>query len=226
MALIALFLGCAHIGMIEGAIPLEAGERRLSMDVQVSRSPGPVGSSTGIPLPQVGGQWRAGLGANTDLGIHVYTIGNGVDVRYRFARKGPWHFAIDPRLDVFVVPLGTLLFYTSLDLKLPLLAEWAFSERWHAAGGLGVVGRQTFFSGGTPELTTSASSFELLTGGGLRFSYHKSKFHLGISGNLYVDVIRGTGLYGGLGMDLGFGGLKTKAPPAPASSAGTARRSR
>jgi hypothetical protein len=223
MALIALFLGCAHIGAIQGAIPLEAGERRWSMDVQVSRSPGPVGSSTGIPLPQVGGQWRTGLGANTDLGIHLYSIGNGIDVRYRFAQKGPWHFAIDPRLDIFVVPLGTLLWYTSLDLKLPVLAEWAFSERWHVTGAVGVVGRQTFFSGGGPELSTSASSFELLSGGGLRMSYHKDSFHIGISGNLYVDVVRGTGLYGGLGMDLGFRGLRR---PAPASSAGTARRSR
>ena len=192
MALIAFFLGCAHIGMIEGAIPLERGERRLSMDLQVSRSPGVVGSSTGIPLPQVGGAWRVGLGANTDLGVHVYTIGNGVDVRYRFAEKGRWHFAIDPRLDVFVVPIGTLLFYTSVDLKLPLLVEWAFSEHWHATGGLGLVGRQTFFSGGTQELSTSASSFDLLTGGGLRMSYQKSRFQLGISGTLYVDVLRGS----------------------------------
>jgi hypothetical protein len=199
---VALLAGCTHLGTVDGAIPLPMGANDFTGEIQVTRSPNLVSTPTGFPLPSFAAHWRHGLSDDMDLGIHIYPLGLGADLRYRFAELDGWHFAFAPGFAGMVIPL-TSFRYGQLDLSFPVRAERLVGKGWSIAGGPGLVARQTFLGVDADALSTATATFELYAGGGCRLQHLGKRLKLGVSADLYVDTTRATGLYGGLGFDLG-----------------------
>lgn len=217
MVLAALLSGCAHIATVDGAVPLAPGASSYTGGIQLARAPNPLSIPTGIPLPAVAFHLRRGLAEDTDVGIHVLPTGLGLDVRHRFAEVRGWSFATQPGFAGMVLPLPTLQ-WGYLDWSLPVRAEHALGQGpWSAAGGPGVLLRQTFLHVDVDGLESGIATFELYAGGGARLQRVGKRVRIGISADLYVDTTRATGLYGGLGFDLGLGRAPRpkEAPEAP-----------
>ncbi len=197
-----LLAGCTHLGTVEGAIPLAPGTADVTGELQVVRSPNAVSTPTGIPLPSFALHFRRGLSPDLDMGIHLYPLGVGTDLRYRFAEVDGWHFAVAPSVAGMGIPVPTLQ-YAHLDFALPLRVERPIGRGWSVAGGPGLVARQTFVAAQAGNLSSATSTFELYAGGGLRMQRLGKRLKLGFSVDVYVDTTRATGLYGGVGLDLG-----------------------
>lgn len=193
---------CTHLGTVEGAIPLAPGTHDFTGELQISRAPNALSTPTGLPLPTARFHVRAGLAPDLDVGLHVYPLGLGGDLRWRFLERDGWHFAVAPGLAGTALPLPALRF-GHLDLSLPVRVERPIGRGWSVAGGPGVLARQTFVGLDTEALSTDAASFELYAGGGLRLQRLGKHLKVGVSVDVYVDTTRATGLYGGLGFDLG-----------------------
>ncbi len=193
---------CTHMSTVTGAIPLAPGTGDFTGELQVSRAPNLVSTPTGIPLPTIAGHFRRGLSRDLDLGIHVYPLGLGADLRYRFLEVDGWHFAVAPGFTGMGLPIPGFQ-YAHLDLSLPLRAEHAIGKGWSVAGGPGLVSRQTFLNVESDTLAVATATFELYAGGGLRLQHAGKRLKLGVSADVYVDTTRATGLYGGVGFDLG-----------------------
>lgn len=202
-SLILTLLGCTHLGTLDDAIPLPPGAGVFTTEVQVTRAPNPVSTPTFVPLPAVAFHYRHGLGPDVDAGLHVYPLGLGLDVRHRFAQLDGWHFATQPGVAGFILP-WTTFHLGHLDVSLPVRAEHALGPYWSIAGGPGVIGRQLFFGTTVDGQTSNAATFELYLGGGARVQRTGRRLRFGISADLYVDTLRTTGLYGGVGFDLGI----------------------
>lgn len=200
-----LLAGCTHLGMVDGAIPLEKGQKSFAAAVAYARAPDVIGTSTGAPLPSIGAHYRAGIGQDTDLGLHVYTLGIGADLRYRFAEVAGFHFALQPSLSGLVLPVDPL-YYGAIDVGMPLRIERPLGKFFSVTVSPGAIARQTFISATTEEFTTASSTFELYAGGGARVQFAFRRVHFGLSGNLYADTQRATGLYGGVALDFGIRG--------------------
>lgn len=214
-----LLAGCTHLATVEGAIPVAPGARETRLDLSVAREPNIFSTPTGTFLPAFGFEKRYGLDADTDLGLHAYTVGLGVDVRHRLLHAGDWHVALDPGLSGALLPIPSF-FYANLDLALPLRVEHPLGRVVSLSGGPGVIARQTWASATTDSLDSATSTFELYGGGDVRFAVHFAKVEFGLSGTLYVDTLRATGLYGGVGLDFGWwGGTGSPVPPAPPADA-------
>ncbi len=203
LVIAVLLPACTHMGTLNGAIPVDPGYSEMTVDLQGTRDPNVLQTPIAIPLPTVGFHLRLGLRPNVDMGVHVFPLGLGVDLRYRFLESNGWSFATQPGLSGLIMPIPTLQ-YGQLHVALPVRAEHALGKSWSFAFGPGVMTRQTFFATQTPELDSSAGTFEFYAGGGGRIWRDWPKLRLGISGDLYVDTMRATGLYGGLGFDLSF----------------------
>ncbi len=203
--------------MIDGAVPVDAGYNEFSADLQASRDPNVIQTPVAIPLPIFAFHIRHGLSENLDVGAHVYPLGLGVDLRYRFAQAHGWSFAVQPGLSGIVMPVPTLQ-YGQIDLSMPLKAEHTVGKGWSVAFGPGAIFRQTFYAVESTGLSSSSATFELYGGGGARIFHDWPRLRFGVSGDLYVDTQRATGLYGGVGVDLAFthrGGPRKKPLPAP-----------
>ncbi|MDP2311378.1 MAG: hypothetical protein Q8P41_00620 [Pseudomonadota bacterium] len=198
----ALLAGCTHMSTVTGAIPLEPGTSDFTGELQVSRAPNLISTTTGIPLPTIAGHFRRGLSRDLDLGIHVYPLGLGADLRYRFLEVDGWHFAVAPGFAGIGLPIPSLQ-YAHLDLSMPVRVERAIGKGWSVAGGPGLVSRQTFINTESESLSVATATFELYAGGGLRLQRTGKRLKLGFSCDVYVDTTRATGLYGGVGFDLG-----------------------
>lgn len=195
--------GCTHLGTVEGAIPIAPGASDFTAELQVSRAPNLLSTPTGIPLPNLGFHFRRGLSPDMDVGIHLYPLAIGADLRYRFAEHKGWHFAFIPGFNGMLVPLPGFQ-YGHLDLSFPLRAERLVGKGWSVAGGPAVVARQTFLAlSAEDSISTATSTFEIYAGGGVRLQSLSKRLKLGISADLYIDTSRATGLYGGLGFDIG-----------------------
>lgn len=199
---VASLTACTHMSTVTGAIPLEPGTGDFTGELQVSRSPNLVSTPTGIPLPTIAGHIRRGLSRDLDLGIHIYPFGLGADLRYRFLEVDGWHFAIAPGFAGTGLPIPGFQ-YANLDVMLPLRAERRIGKGWSVAGGPGLVSRQTFLNVDSEALAVATATFELYAGGGLRLQHTGKRLKLGVSADVYVDTTRATGLYGGVGFDLG-----------------------
>jgi len=197
-----LAAGCTHLGTVTGAIPLAPGTSDFTAEVQVARAPNLVSTPTGLPLPSFALHFRRGLSADLDLGIHVYPLGVGADLRYRFFEASGWHFAFAPGFAGMGAPLPSFQ-YAWLDLTFPVRAERKLAKGWTVAGGPALVSRQTFLNLVAEPLSVATATFELYAGGGLRMQHAGKRLKLGVSADVYLDTARATGLYGGVGFDLG-----------------------
>ncbi len=202
LLLAAALSGCTHLSTAEGAIPLAPGTADFAAQLQVSRAPNPLSTPTALPLPGVALHIRRGLTPDVDVGVHVYTLGVGADVRYRFAELGGWHMAVAPGFAGIAAPVPSLQF-AHLDLSLPVRAERPIGRGWSVAGGPALLARQTFLALQSDAVDSSSATFELYAGGGLRLQRLGRRLKLGISADVYLDTTRATGLFGGLGFDLG-----------------------
>ncbi len=206
---------CTHLGTLDGAVPLDPGYTEFAADLAGSRDPNAVQTPLALPLPSVAFHFRAGLAPNLDLGAHIYPLGLGLDLRYRFLQTHGWSFATQPGIAGIILPVPTLQ-YGQLDVSLPVRAEHTLGRQWGVAFGPELLVRQTFFATESTDLTSSTATFELYLGGGARVFHDWPRLRLGVSGDLYVDTLRATGLYGGLGLDVALthrGGKKKRRPP-------------
>ena len=204
--------GCTHLSTLEGAVPVDPGYSEFTVDLQASRAPNPLQTPIAIPLPSVAFHVRHGLSRNLDFGAHVYPLGLGVDMRYRFAELHGWSLAAQPGMGGLIIPVPGLQ-YGQFDVAFPVRAEHGLGKGWGLAFGPGVLARQTFFAAKAGDISSSTATFELYAGGGARIFHEWPKLRLGISGDLYVDTLRATGLYGGFGLDFSMthrGGLARK----------------
>lgn len=210
--LLVLLAACTHLGTLDGAVPVAPGYAEFSADLAASRDPNVLQTPVAIPLPSFAFHYRRGLAHNVDFGAHVYPLGLGLDVRYRFLEADGWSFATQPGVGGLLLPVPTLQ-YGQLDVSIPVRAEHALGKGWGAAFGPGLLVRQTFFATESAELHSSTATLELYAGGGARVFHAWPRLRLGVSGDLYVDTMRATGLYGGLGVDLALtnrGGPRAK----------------
>lgn len=213
LLMLPLLVGCTHLTTLEGAIPVAPGGSEFTGAIEISRAPNAISTPLGVPLPNISGHFRRGLSPDMDLGIHVYPLGLGADLRYRFAEVSGWHFAFIPGFTGMGLPIPGLM-YAHLDLQVPLRVERPIGKGWSVAGGPAMVGRQTFVYAEAGPLTTGTSTFELYAGGGLRLQRTGKRLKLGVSADVYVDTARATGLYGGVGFDLGtVARPRAKGPP-------------
>lgn len=217
--MILALLGCTHLAAVGGAIPVPAGEGADRIDLSWAREPNVVAATAGIGLPGLGFERRIGVGGDTDVGIHAYTLGIGVDVRHRLVQVGDWHVAVAPALTGMLVPIPSLT-YGNLDVTVPLNVERPLGKHFAVMGGPAVIARQTWVHAEVDALATSAHSFDLYAGGGLRGEVHFKRVNFGIDGTLYVDTLRATGLYGGVALDFGWRTGKPKAAPTPPAADG------
>lgn len=204
------------MGMIDGAIPLPKGQHEITGEVSYARAPGLIGTAGGVALPGLGFHYRRGITDNADIGLTAYTFGIGGDLRYRFAEVAGFHFAVQPAVTGIVFPLGSIN-YGALDVGFPLRIERPLGKLFSVALSPGVIARQTFLSATTEEITTASDTFELYAGGGARGQIAFRRVHFGLSGNLYVDTQRATGLYGGIALDFGIKGRARASKPAEPS---------
>lgn len=211
-ATVALGGGCTPLLLVEGAIPLEPGATETRVMVGAAREPNAVSTPMGIVLPSLGFTKRFGLAPDTDLGVHAYTLGLGVDVRRRIVESGGWSVAVAPGFTGMFVPIPAFQ-YATLDFALPLRVERRLGSRVSVAGGPGVVLRQTFASFDTEQVQSIGTTAELLAGGGVRGEVRLGRVSLGAAGSAYVDITRGSGLYGGGALDIAW-------RPAPATADG------
>jgi len=200
MLLVLLAPACTHLGTLDGAVPVAPGYAEFSADLAGSRDPNVLQTPIAIPLPSFAFHYRRGLAPNVDLGAHVYPLGLGLDVRYRFLETHGWSFATQPGVAGLFLPVPSLQ-YGQLDVSIPVRAEHALGKAWGVALGPELLVRQTFFATESAELDSSTATFELYAGGGARVFHAWPKLRLGVSGDLYVDTLRATGLYGGVGLD-------------------------
>lgn len=218
-----LLAGCTHLAMIDGAVPVDPGYNEFSADLQASRDPNVLQTPVAIPLPSFAFHFRHGLVNNVDFGAHIYPLGLGLDLRYRFWEHRGWSFATQPGLSGLILPIPTLQ-YGQIDVSLPVKAEHTLGKGWGVAFGPGVIFRQTFYAVEAEELSSSTATFELYGGGGARVFHDWPRLRFGISGDLYVDTTRATGLYGGLGVDMAFTHRGGPRPEKPSQADGGRRR--
>lgn len=206
LLVIPTLTGCSTMGTLHGARPLEPGEHMMQAAVSLQKQTNPLTVALDIPLPQIELGYRRGLAADIDWGARVYMLGAITDLRYRFARVGPFDLATQPSLGFIALPtLATGL--GNLDLALPVVAETDLGPKGRNSLVLSArtVGRQHFAWLSDPSLGSgSAGRFELLTGGGVRLSRCFRRLRIGG----YADVLVNTSRLGPVwwtgGADLGL----------------------
>ncbi len=200
---LAGLLGCTHLAVLDGAVPLAPGARMVTTELQVTRTPSPIGAVLPMPLPRVGVGIRRGLQPGRDFGVHLSAAGAAVDLRQRLGQLGPVDLAVAPTAGLFLLP-GVIFNYAAFDLTLPLRAEVPLGEAWSLAGGPAVSGRQTGYSLLAGELTSAKVSFDAYVGGSVRVAWVHGRVTLGLGAAWFQDVVRTTGPYGGLSFGLGL----------------------
>lgn len=200
MVLLAL-LGCAHVGYLDGAHVLDRGSSEYTFDLSYARDPNALSTVTGDALPSAGFHWRSGLAPNLDAGFHLYTFGIGGDIRLQVVDESGWAMAVQPQFDGFFIPL-TGADFGVLDLTFPVRAEVPLSDRTSIFGGPAVLLRQGWFVTEASGLRTRSDAADVLVGGGAGVSLRFSALRLGLSGSVYGDLARATGVYGGISIHL------------------------
>ncbi len=205
--LVALALmGCSTMGTLHGARPLEPGEHMMQAALSLQKQSNPLTTALDIPLPQIELGYRRGLVSEVDWGVRVYMVGAVADLRYRFARLGPFDVATQPSLGLFALPTPATGF-GNIDLGLPVVAEMDLGAKQRSSLVLSTraVGRQHFAWLSDPDLGSGAAGrFELLAGGGARITRRFRRLRIGG----YADVLVNTSRLGPVwwtgGADLGL----------------------
>lgn len=201
--LLPLLSACTHLAVLDGAVPLDPGAKLYTTEIQVSRVPSAVGSIVAVPLPTVGFTTRKGVAPGRDIGLNVSTLGAAADVRQRIGQLGPVHLAVQPTVGLFVVPALVFNFGT-LDVSLPLRAELPLGKSWSIAAGPTVIGRQTFYAVLAEDLSSAVSTLEAYAGGSARVAWTGRRLQLSLGAGAYRDMVRATGLYGGVSLGIGL----------------------
>lgn len=179
--------GCMTFSRINGAKTLEPQqvEAGIALGVRTSDDPAFKYPSPSGPLVM-----RVGVVPNLDLGFRLYLLGLGTDVRWRFAQRGPWHFAVNPGIGAVLQPNllnGSEL--GSVEAALPLLAEVELNDWFSVSGGAQIVYRNRL----NFALEGPVWRFDLYGGGGLRLEAHPGVFVFGLYGDILAAPTRFTG---------------------------------
>ena len=200
MVLLTL-LGCAHVGYLDGAQVVAQGGHEYGFDLSYARDPNALSTVTGEALPSAGFHWRAGVAPGIDAGFHLYTFGIGTDIRLQLVDRERFDLALQPQFDGFFLPIPGADFGV-LDLTFPVRGEWVFSRRSTLIGGPSLLIRQGWFVAEAEGIRTRSDAADVLMGGGAGVLLRFSTLRLGLTGSLYADVARATGLYGGISVHL------------------------
>ena len=204
---LALTVGCSTLARVNGAKTLEPGQTQIGVSGSLQQGANPLSTGT-IPLPQGEVFVRRGLLPNLDMGARLYLVGAGMDVRYRFHEGERLHLAINPSYGVVVVPfVGSVRGSGSLDVRVPLIAEWELGPRSSIAGGPTLVlrrQRNDFTWSLGAEETARVLRLDAYAGAGLRYSTTRGRVILGVNADLYAQTARHAGPAYAVGADLSF----------------------
>lgn len=206
--------GCSTLGTLHGARPLAPGQHMLQAALSAQQGTEALSTAAGIPLPQIELGYRAGLAPDLDWGVRSYLFGTTADLRYRFARLGPFDLAAQPSLGGAVLPTPAFGI-GNVDLGMPLVAEADLGPETSLVLAARTVARQHFAWVDDPALGRGASGrFELLAGGGARIARRFGILTLGVFGDVLINTSRLGPLWWSGGLDLGFT-LGGRAPEDP-----------
>jgi hypothetical protein len=202
--------GCSTLATVHGARTLAPGEVEAGVAISLQKSANPVGSSLAF-TPQVELVGRYGVADDVDVGLRAYLLGGGADVRYRFLSRGRWDFAVAPGLDLFYLPtLGG-----SMGLRTPVLGEVQLGDRMAVSGGPSLLLRDQWNRVALGDASGVQSRIDAFAGGGLRWEWHGKPVVFGVSGDLYAQPVRASGLAWSAGLDLGLRQPERAEEPAP-----------
>lgn len=179
--------GCLTFSRINGAKTLEPQQIEAGFAVGARTSDDP-----SFPYPSPTGPFvmRVGIVPDLDLGFRVYLLGLGTDVRWRFAQRGPWHFAVNPGIGAAIQPnLLNGSEFGSVEAALPLLAEVELNDWLSVSGGAQVVYRNRL----NLALEGPVWRFDMYGGAGLRLEAHPGIFVFGVYGDILAAPTRFTG---------------------------------
>ncbi len=175
-----LLLACSTLSTLDGAKTLDRGVVQVGGGISLQSGASPA-TQAGIPLPQLDLGARFALADDVDLGVRLYLLGIGADVRYRFLHEGPWHLAAG--VGIAGLPLGGS---GSVESRFPLTAERDFGEHVSLAAGPRLILRDQWNAtqGGT------VARFDAFAGGMARFEYTHRAFFLDVGGDLFARPTR------------------------------------
>jgi hypothetical protein len=202
---LAFAVGCSTLARVNGAKTLEPGQTQIGVSGSLQQGANPLSTGT-IPLPQGEVFVRRGLAPNLDMGARLYLVGAGMDVRYRFYEGERLHLAINPGYGVVMVPfVGSVRGSGSLDVRVPLIAEWELGPRSSIAGGPTLVlrrQRNDFTWSLGAEDTARVLRLDAYAGAGARYAYSQGRVILGVNADLYAQTARHAGPAYAVGVDL------------------------
>ncbi|MEY3209773.1 MAG: hypothetical protein RIT28_254 [Pseudomonadota bacterium] len=202
---LAFAVGCSTLARVNGAKTLDPGQTQIGVSGSLQQGSNPLSTGT-IPLPQGEVFVRRGVAPNLDMGARLYLVGVGMDVRYRFYEGERLHLALNPGYGLVVVPFaGSVRGSGSLDVRVPLIAEFELGERSSVAGGPTLVLRRqrndfTWFIGA--EDTARVLRLDAYAGAGVRYAYSQGRIILGVNADLYAQTARHAGPAYAVGADL------------------------
>lgn len=186
---LAALVGCTTLSTLDGARTLDPGQVQVASAVSVQGGTNAISRATGIPVGQVELGARYGVVEHVDIGARIYVGGALVDVRYRFAQRGPWHFAVAPGIGGLPAPrVGRV------DVRGPIRAQRALGESWDVTVGLTPAAR----------FTPGLGDVELFVGGATRVEYHRKRLVLGVSVDLVGQPSLGVRPAFSAGLDVGW----------------------
>ncbi|MBN1335159.1 MAG: hypothetical protein JXB39_04305 [Deltaproteobacteria bacterium] len=187
----SLVSGCTSVATLQGARPLEPGQRSFQAGVSLQYGSSAVSGALGLPVPQLDVRWRRGLAPDLDWGLGAYLFGVRADLRYRFAQAGRWHFAAQPGLALAGLPVPTYLVMNT-DLDLPVLAEVTFGQGSSLTLSGRVLARESVAWVSSTGLGAGVSGrYEFLAGGGMRYGLSFRRVGLGVFGDGLANTTRG-----------------------------------
>lgn len=202
---LAFAVGCSTLARVNGAKTLEPGQTQIGVSGSLQQGANPLSTGT-IPLPQGEVFVRRGLAPNLDMGARLYLVGAGMDVRYRFYEGERLHLAINSGYGLVMVPfVGSVRGSGSLDVRVPLIAEWELGPRSSIAGGPTLVlrrQRNDFTWSLGAEDTARVLRLDAYAGAGVRYAYSQGRIILGVNADLYAQTARHAGPAYAIGADL------------------------
>ncbi len=210
-----LLAGCTSVATLQGARPLETGQRTFQVGTSMQYGSSAVSGALGLPLPQVDVQWRRGLAPDLDWGLRAYLFGVRADLRYRFAQVGRWHLATQPGLALAGFPVPTYLVMNT-DLDLPLLAEVELGRRSSLTfAGRALARENVAWVSSTGRGSGVSGRYEFLAGGGVRWAIAFRRVGLGVFADGLRNTTRGGPPWLTGGVDLTLARRPRPAPAAP-----------
>ena len=172
---------------MEGARPIAPGAKQLAVHSSLQAGTNSISTGLGLPVLQQDVALRFGLAKDVDFGLRLYLFGMRADVRYRFARLGPWDVAVAPALGGLVVPTPS---YQGgvVEVVSPLLFQRDLGDRWSLVLSSEARIRETFTLIQNSELGSGGSGYmQLMAGGGARIHRHIGGVTLGLGADVLAQ---------------------------------------